>query len=205
MAQNTRFNGTWNITGIDATSNVQVNSHSLIVNGNLRVLGTVSNIATTNTQLTDNTITLNQGESGYGVTAVYSGIEIDRGTAQSVQLRWNEALTRWELTTDGSTYVKISTGNNGLPAVVEDPVPQLGGNLDVLARTIFSSNTQVIKHDTNVAIKNTTVAPSITTGYNTIYSQTPGGGGSGVYITNDTVQQQELVTKTKAIVYALIM
>lgn len=205
MAQNTRFNGTWNITGIDATSNVQVNSHSLIVNGNLKVLGTVSNIATTNTQLTDNTITLNQGETGYGVTAVYSGIEINRGTAQSVSLRWNEALSRWELTTDGSTFVKISTGNNGLPAVVEDPVPQLGGNLDVLARTIFSSNTQIIKHDSNVAIQNTTVAPSITSGYNTIYSQTPGGGGSGVYITNDTTQQQELVTKTKAIVYALIM
>jgi hypothetical protein len=205
MAQNTRFNGTWNITGIDATSNVQVNSHSFIVNGNLKVLGTVSNIAATNTQITDNIITLNQGETGYGVTSVYSGIEVNRGTAQTVSLRWNEALARWELTTDGSTYVKISTGNNGLPAVVEDPIPQLGGNLDVLARTIFSSNTQVIKHDTNVAIKNTTVAPSITTGYNTLYSQTPGGGGSGVYITNDTVQQQELVTKTKAIVYALIM
>ena len=205
MAQNTRFNGTWNITGIDATSNVQVNSHSLIVNGNLKVLGTVSNIATTNTQLTDNTITLNQGESGYGVTAVYSGIEIDRGTAQSVSLRWNEALSRWELTTDGSTFVKISTGNNGLPAVVEDPTPQLGGNLDVFARSIFSSNTQIIKHDTNVAIQNTTVAPSITSGYNTVYAQTPGGGGSGLFITNSTTQQQELVTKTKAIVYALIM
>jgi hypothetical protein len=205
MAQNTRFNGTWNITGIDATSNVQVNSHSLIVNGNLRVLGTVSNIAATNTQITDNIIQLNQGETGAGVSAVYSGVEIERGTLPPVQLRWNESLARWELTADGSTYVKISTGSSGIPGVVYDPTPQLGGNLDVFARTIFSSNTQVIKHDTNVAIKNTTVSPSITTGYNTLYSQTPGGGGSGVYITNDTTQQQELVTKTKAIVYALIM
>ena len=204
MAQNTRFNGTWNITGVDATSNVQVNSHSFIVNGNLRVLGAVSNIAATNTQITDNIITLNQGETGAGVTAVYSGIEINRGSLPKTAMRWNEATLRWELTTDGSTYVAIATGSNGLTDVYADPIPKLGGNLDVLARTIFSSNTAYIKHDANIAIQNTAVAPATQSGYNVVYSQVPAGGGSGIFVTNTTTQQQELVTKSKALAFSII-
>jgi hypothetical protein len=205
MAQTTRFNGTWDITGIDALSNVQINSHSLIVNGNLRVLGSVSNIAATNTQITDNIITLNQGETGSGVTAVYSGIEINRGALPNSAIRWNESNTRWELTTDGSTYIQIATGSQGITAVIEDTIPALGGNLNVLSRSVFSANTAYVKFDTNVAIKNTTVAPATQSGYNVLYTQTPSSGGSGVYVTNTTTQQQELVTKTKAIVFALIM
>ena len=205
MSYSTRFNGTYNITGADATSNVQVNSHTLIVNGNLKVLGAVANVASTNSQITDNIITLNQGETGTGVTSIYSGFEIARGVLPTVSIRWNEAYPRWELTVDGSQYSPILSGNPGIPSVSADPAPALGGNLDVQARTIYSSSTQYIKHDSNVAIQNAAIAPTTLSGYNVLYAQTPAGGGSGLYVTNTTTQQQELVTKTKAIVYALIM
>lgn len=205
MSYSTRFNGNYNITGVDATSNVQVNTHSFIVNGNLKVLGLVTNVASTNSQITDNIITLNQGETGAGVTAIYSGIEVARGTSPTVAIRWNEAYPRWELTVDGSQYTPILYGNPGIGSVSADPSPALGGNLDVQARTIYSSSTQYIKHDSNVALQNTTIAPTTLSGYNVMYAQTPAGGGSGLYVTNTTAQQQELVTKTKAIVYALIM
>lgn len=206
MPQITRFNGDYTFEGADTTSNVIVNTHSLVVAGNLKVTGTTTSVNSTNTQITDNIITLNKGETGYGVTAIYSGIEVDRGLLnQNSSIRWNESLTRWELTSDGSTYVPITTGGAGLPNVKEDTAPQLGGNLDVLSRTIFSSNNEIIKHDTNVAIKNSTIAPSYYSGYNVVYAQTPSSGGSGIFITNSTTQQQELVTKTKAIVFALIM
>ena len=205
MAQTTRFNGTWSIIGADTTSNLQVTSHTLIVSGNLKVLGTVSNISSTNTQVTDNIITLNQGETGYGVTAVYSGFEVDRGQFAKTALRWNESLTRWELTTDGSVYMPIVTGLKGIEGVFQDPAPQLGGNLDTLARTIFSSNNQVVKFDSNLAVQNTAVPPSTLSGYNTVYAQTPNGGGSGLFVTNTTKQQQELITKSKAVFYSLMM
>jgi hypothetical protein len=204
MAQTTRFNGTYSIVGADATSNVQVTSHTLIVTGNLKVLGTVANVASTNTQITDNIITLNQGETGYGVTAVYAGIEVDRGQFAKTAMRWNESLTRWELTVDGSVYTPIVTGQKGIEGVYQDAAPQLGGNLDTLARSIFSSNNQIVKFDTNLAIKNTTVAPSTLSGYNTVYTQTPDSGGSGLYVTNTTRQQQELITKSKAVFFSLM-
>jgi len=205
MSQVTRFNGDYTFHGVDATSNVVVNSHTLVVNGNLNVAGSTTVVNSTNTEIADRIITLNQGEPNDGVTGVYSGIEIDRGGLAKTSIRWNEATTRWELTTDGSTFSPIISGFTGITAVIEDTAPQLGGNLDVLSQSIFSSTTQVIKHDTNVAIKNSAIAPSTLSGYNTVYAQTPSSGGSGLFITNTTNQQQELVTKTKAIVFALIM
>lgn len=205
MSQNTRFNGTWNIIGADATSNVQINSHTLIVNGNIKVLGVVANISSTNTQVVDNIITLNQGETGAGVTAVYAGVEVDRGLSPKVAIRWNEGTLIWELTKNGATYEPIYSGAPGIAAIVFDTSPQLGGNLNVANLSIYSSSTELVKFDTNVAIRNTTVAPGIHTGYNLVYSQTPGTGKSGIYITNDTVQQQELITKNKALFYALMM
>lgn len=206
MSQTTRFNGNYVFQGVDSTSNVVVNSHTLLVTGNLSVTGTTTSVSSTNTTLTDNIITLNKGETGYGVTAVYSGIEIDRGLSPKTSLRWNESLTRWELTTDGSTFVPITTGGAtpAITKVMDDPAPQLGGNLDVLARTIFSSNVEIVKFDDNVAIKNSTVAPSYYSGYNVVYAQTPGSGGSGLYVTNSSYQQQELATKAKAITYSII-
>lgn len=205
MSQNTRFNGTWTITGAETTSNVQINNHTLIVNGNLKVLGVVANISSTNTQVVDNIITLNQGETGAGVTAVYSGVEVDRGLSPKVAIRWNEGTLIWELTKNGATYEPIYSGAPGIAAIVFDTAPQLGGNLNVADKTIYSASTELVKFDTNIAIQNTTVAPSIQSGYNVIYSKTPNSGKSGIYVTNDTVQQQELITKNKALFYALMM
>jgi len=205
MSHTDRFTGSYEITGLETSSNVIVTAHTLIVNGNLRAVGTVAAVATTNTTVTDNVITLNQGETGSGVTAVYSGIEVDRGLLNKVAFRWNESLTRWELTSDGISYTPIATGTGTLFNVVEDTSPQLGGALDVLGQSIFSSNTQTVPFNTNLSIMNTTVNPGAITGYNVVYAKTPAGGGSGLYVTNTTAQNQELVTKTKAIVYALIM
>ena len=89
--------------------------------------------------------------------------------------------------------------------VRDDTSPKLGGNLDVLGQSIFSSNTGVVKLDSNLSVKETTVDPNKISGYNTIYAKTAAGGGTGLYVTSDYVTNQELVSKTKAIVYALIM
>jgi len=210
MAYSHRFTGTYNLAGVDASSSISLVANTITLTGNLKVVGTTTNVAAVNTQLVDSVITLNQGEDTAGVSYNYNGrnaagLEIDRGTLTKVALIWNEDVGRWQLTNDGSTYANLVAGASGISQVEQDTAPRLGGNLDVLARTIFSSNNTVIKHDTNVAIQNTTVAPSTLSGYNIVYAQTPGSGGSGLYITNTTNQQQELVTKTKAIVYALIM
>ena len=110
MATTKRVSGDYNISSVDATNdNVIVTTHTVTVNGNLTVTGTTTSVETTNTEISDNTITLNNGESGAGVTAGTSGIEVDRGSETNVELRWNETSDKWELTTDGVSYDEIGT------------------------------------------------------------------------------------------------
>lgn len=45
--------------------------------------------------LKDNFLVLNKGESGSGVAAGESGLEIDRGTLPAVKLAWDETLRLW--------------------------------------------------------------------------------------------------------------
>jgi hypothetical protein len=69
---------------------------NVIVGGDLTVQGTLTSLQTTNTEIQDNTITLNKGEVGAGVTAGTAGIEIDRGSADDAKLVWDEGTDTWK-------------------------------------------------------------------------------------------------------------
>ena len=55
------------------------------------------NIETTNISTKDNIIVLNSEESGAGVTAGTAGIEIERGSATNVAVRWNGTSNAWQI------------------------------------------------------------------------------------------------------------
>lgn len=202
------------ITGdytISATGNVNIA-------GNLFVSGTTTTVNSTDTEIADRLITLNKGESGAGVTGVYSGVEIDRGTSDNVAVRWNESSSVWELTVDGTTYYSIITSatvpSAGLGNIVDDTTPQLGGDLDVNGQAITSASngdvvittdgTGLLKLNKVVSIQDQASAPTSTTGYNKLYSSaTQTGGGSGLYFVNNSTSD-ELVSRTKALAYSLI-
>lgn len=67
---------------------------TVTINGNLVVYGANTSVASTNTNITDNTITINSGEINTYVTAGTSGIIIDRGAnaapANSATLLYND-------------------------------------------------------------------------------------------------------------------
>jgi len=163
----------------------------------LHVRGVYDTVTVTNTDVADRTIALNVGEADWGVGGNASpgtaGLIIDRGLAANVALRWNESVKNWEITADGSTYANILTGTGtGLTSIVQDTVPQLGGNL--------ATNGYHINFQTP------TITPTTAGSGNTlVYAGTVGGGGSGLYIVNGSSSGQELVTKTQAIVFSLIL
>ena len=80
-------------------------SGNLIVSGNLTVSGTTTTVNTETINLADNIITLNSNETG--TPSENAGIEVERGTATNVALRWNEGSDIWELTKDGTNYKTI--------------------------------------------------------------------------------------------------
>lgn len=226
MSKGIRYNGDYSITAAEATGNLIVTMHTMTVHGNLNVIGNVSEITSNNSAVSDNFITLNSGETGAGVTLGTAGIDVDRGSLTRTAIRWNENLpngpARWELTNDGTTWGGISTITSSGAAftLIEDLNPQLGANLDTLGRTIFSSNNEVVVFGmsagnltpagtwgSGIAIQNTPVVPAAMPAHTVIYTQDPQNGGTGLYITTTPANpvQEELISKAKAIAYALIL
>ncbi len=187
-------------------ANVIVATHTMFVDGNLLVGGNTTQVTKTDLNISDNIITLNKGEIGSGVTLITAGLEVDRGSSPNVALLWNESFDKWTITTDGTTYgnIAISSGS-GAVAIVDDLTPTLGGNLNVLARTIYSSNVDVIKFENNLAVSTTSVNPAPISNYNIITAKTPESGGSGLYTTNATNSTREVASTRKAIVYSLVL
>jgi hypothetical protein len=206
------------ITGdltFDATGNINLASNTIIT-GDLTVSGTTTTVSSTNTDIADRVITLNDGESGAGVTGRYSGLEIDRGSSDNAFIVFDENDDAFKISTDnGSSYDAILTGVGvGLTAVLQDTTPQLGGDLDINSFNIVSAQSnediQLVPNGTGrvtiasaLKLNDLASAPASATGATLLYADTAAGGGTGVYFVDGSTSD-ELVSKSKAIVYGLI-
>ncbi len=79
----------------------------LIIGGNLTVNGTTTTISSNTLAVGDNIIVLNNDVTG--TPSQNAGMEIERGSATNVGVRWNESSDRWEFTNDGTTYYNLPT------------------------------------------------------------------------------------------------
>jgi len=69
---------------------------NVVINGDLTVSGTTTTLDVNNLAVEDNTIILNNGEAGPGVTSGTSGIEVDRGTSTgNARWVWDESTDSW--------------------------------------------------------------------------------------------------------------
>jgi hypothetical protein len=88
------------------------------IEGNLLVQGETVTIEVTNLTIEDNTILLNKGESGNGVSLGSAGIEVDRGAADNVRFEWNEADQAWiaeeSIKTNSSLFFNGSSSEENL-------------------------------------------------------------------------------------------
>ena len=158
-----------------------------------------------------------------------AGVKIDRGSELPVGIRYNETTDKWQLTNDGITWSDISLGLS-IADVHNDSSPALGGDLDVNGWKIVSK----VAEDTNsngitdtlditiepvasgelrinsdsgtgsgISIQEQASDPSSVVNYNKLYAKTPNSGGSGLFFKQST-KEDELVSKTKAIVFGII-
>jgi hypothetical protein len=188
------------------------NDAALTVNGNLTVMGTQTTINSVNTNIADNIITLNSGLAANVAPTLNAGLEVNRGNAPTATLRWNETLDRWEITDSTGNYQAIMFGSSSAFALINDLNPTLGGNL-LTENFIITSSTDVkispngvtqVESDLQLYEWNPHNAPVANPGWITFSGNAPEGGDSGVFVTNSKVSDQELITKSKAIVYSLI-
>lgn len=101
---------------VDASANgtITLNGASIIIPGNLTVQGTQTTVESQNTVLVDNIITLNQGETGAGVTLGTAGILIDRGSADDAKILWDESSDQFKFfvgSSEASVYISALEAN----------------------------------------------------------------------------------------------
>jgi hypothetical protein len=105
------------------------NSPVIMLNG-LTVSGVTTYLNTQNLNVYNNYITINSGETGYGVTAGYAGIIVKRGSLSDYLIQWNE--------TQGNFRVGVSGQTVALAGREDNPV---NGNIATWDGTNFSFNT----------------------------------------------------------------
>jgi hypothetical protein len=97
-------------SGAQSIAGVKTFNDNVVINADLTVSGSTTTKVSETVLIEDNIITLNSNETG--TPTEDSGIEVERGTATNVQLRWSESNDYWELTEDGTNYYKIRTSND---------------------------------------------------------------------------------------------
>jgi hypothetical protein len=97
-------------------------SGDTIVTGNLTVSGDITAVSSSQLEIEDRIITVNKGEAGPGVTLLYAGLEVDRGTyadstaVPKASILWNETnpgFVTEEDPTSAAGYWMFTTGSEG--------------------------------------------------------------------------------------------
>jgi hypothetical protein len=114
------------------------NTGTVNIVGNLNISGNYTSITTTNTNITDNVIFLNVGQTGNGVLTGtgerISGIEIVRGSLSNAQLLFDESLTFDDpvtSTTKSGVFV-FKTENGSINGIRTNSIDTNGGTLNLI-------------------------------------------------------------------------
>lgn len=80
---------------LDTTGGYTTDRGKVVITGDLEVKGITTTVESTNTTIADNIITLNEGQTGAGISASLNykaGIEIDRGSFPAARLVFDESV-----------------------------------------------------------------------------------------------------------------
>lgn len=189
-------------------SEYYIETTDVYITGNLHVRGAYDTTEVVDSTITDRNIYLNAGEpitnAGVNNGTGTSGIVVERGSLANVALRWDEVTSRWQIDSGTGFYNISTTSGGGNLTVADDTSPALGGNLNTRQFTIFS-NVGNLKFGGNLQINYTDAVPGMVANAAVVYADDPAGGSSGVYVVNGSALGQELVTKTRAFGFSLIL
>jgi hypothetical protein len=178
------------------------------VSGNLVVQGNLTYINVTELNVTDPFILVNA--SNTGTYSSNSGLLTHKTSSDYAGVRYNNNSGQWELSTStGSsgitgTWTPISTGNTVVPggsntAVQFNNSGTFGGN----AAFAFDYATSRLTINGTTALGYSSVPPTSVANTATMVANIPGSGGTGIYFNNNS-NQDELISKSKAIVFSII-
>ena len=202
-----RIDGDYNIVSINATDNVIVDTNTLVVLGNLDVEGNLTYINVTELNVKDPFILLNA--SNTGSYASNSGVLTHTAVSTFAGIRFDASANLWELNygdTDSTgltgTWAPISSGGS-IGGANTDIQFNDGGLFGGDSNFTFDKATGQVTIQGQMILGNIGATPSAPANAAALYNDVVGSGGTGVYVRSTTVDD-ELVSKTKAIVFGII-
>lgn len=203
-------------------NNVVITTNTVRVEGNLDVVGDVTYINASELNITDPFIQLNSADSGVGFFA-NAGVLTHIDSTTFAGIRYNSNSGQWEIsnntgtTGETGTWEVLATASSTAIAAGSDREIQFnqGGvfgasssltfnyntnQLDLLGNFLVSDSVAIGSH---AVLANTSVLPNGVADSAVVYHNAVSGGGTGVYVKTDTVED-ELVSRTKAIVFGII-
>lgn len=202
-----RIDGDYTIVSINATDNVIVDTNTLVVLGNLDVEGNLTYINVTELNVKDPFILLNA--SNTGSYASNSGVLTHTAVSSFAGIRFDATANVWELNygdTDSTgltgTWSPISSGGS-LGGANTDVQFNDGGLFGGNANFTFDKATSKVTVRGQMVLGNIGTTPAAPSNAAALYNNVVGSGGTGVYV-RSTAVNDELVSKTKAIVFGII-
>lgn len=219
MTTHKRIDGDYVITGIQSSDNVVINTHTLEVNGNLSVRGNLTYIEVSELKVDDPFITVAANNSGTGNSAAFpnQGLVAQTGTGTFAGLRFHNDTGEWQISSDVSadgapisSYQPIGISTAGLPAGPINSVQYNAGNDEFGGQAEFLvdfANASLFL-DAPMSFGNLSDQPpsngNIRANTVYLYHSSEGSGGTGLYFESDIKPRDELVSKTKAIIFSII-
>ncbi len=177
------------------------------VSGNLVVQGNLTYINVTELNVTDPFILVNA--SNTGTYQSNSGLLTHKTSSDYAGIRYNNNTGDWEISS--STSSSGTTGSwqpivaGGITAAGANTEIQYndGGVLGANAAFAFDYANSQMTLDGTLALAYNGSTPSAIANTATVTSDIPGSGGTGIYF-NNNANQDELISKSKAIVFSII-
>ena len=197
-----RIDGDYNITSVNSGDNVNVTTNTLNVFGNLDVQGNITYINSTEVDIVDPFITLAANNNG---TYSNIGIIAQKNVSSYASLRFNTNTNTWQISSDNSTFANIAAGNTSTPAGGSNTYVQFNdsGSFGGSANLTFDKSLNKFDIQGYQVLGNIGSAPANVANAVALYNNAVGSGGTGLYVQSTSVSD-ELVSKSKAIVFAII-
>lgn len=137
MGQFIRVNGDYNIKAIDGGTiklDTGNNVGQVLITGDLVVRGDTTTVEAVDLNIRDNLIIANFGETGDGVTLIYSGLQIDRGTLPPAAIVFNEnplGVDYWQFATGAPGSYNFENSRLKVNEILTEPVVDFNPNGDL--------------------------------------------------------------------------
>ena len=195
-------------TSDDYTITVADGLGLLTINADLDVVGNITYIDSTELRVTDPFITVAYDNNG----AIQSmGLVAQKSTTTYAGLRFNTVSGDWEISPAVNAaggpitpYSTISSGAGSAPGAPANSVQFNGaGAFTGNAAFTFDAGNAKVNITGQLVLANIVSTPATTPNVAALYNKQVGSGGTGVYVISSAVND-ELVSKTKAIVFGII-